>query len=110
MTSLIPDLIGYASSVDCPCQGHSFNGKDLKTRGTEAPLPLRVLRDIPDETVKALVDCLVIITLLATATMAVIGVAYESAGPRVTLALTVKRASSAPVDPCPTVFSVTPFV
>ena len=29
--------------------------------GAEAPLPPRVFRDIPDETVKALVDCLVII-------------------------------------------------
>ena len=34
-------------------------GKDL-TCGTEAPLPPRVLRDIPDETVKALADCLVL--------------------------------------------------
>ena len=27
----------------------------------EAPLPLRVIRDIPDETVKALVDCLAVL-------------------------------------------------
>ena len=40
----------------------------------EAPLPPRVPRDIPDETVKALVDCLVIIILLATATTTVIDI------------------------------------
>ena len=50
-------------------------GKDLKTCGTEAPLPPRVLRDIPDETVKALVDCLVITIFLAVTTAAVTGVA-----------------------------------
>ena len=40
----------------------------------EAPLPPRFSRDIPDETVKALVDCLVIIILLATATTAVVDI------------------------------------
>ena len=38
---------------------HLQEGKDLTTCGAEAPLPQRVLRDIPDETVKALVDGLV---------------------------------------------------
>ena len=46
-------------------------------------------------TVKALVDCLVIIIFMAVATTSVIGVAQEPAGPRVTL---------------PTDVSVTPFV
>ena len=41
----------------------------------EAPLPPGVPRDIPDETVKALVDCLAIIILLVTATTTVIDVA-----------------------------------
>ena len=40
--------------------------------GVETPLPPRVLRDILDETVKALFDCLVIIISLATATAAVL--------------------------------------
>ena len=37
----------------------STRRKGLTTCGTEATLPPDVPRDIPDETVKALVDCLV---------------------------------------------------
>ena len=69
-----------------------------------------VLRDIADETVKALVGCLVITIFLAMTTTTVIDVAYASAGVRVTLALTSKLTSSTPADPCPTDASVTPFV
>ena len=43
--------------------------------GTEAPLPRDVLRDIPDETVKAPVDCLVITVFFAVTTTTVIGAA-----------------------------------
>ena len=46
--------------------------------------PPHVLRDLPDETVKALVGCLVSTILLAEK----IGVAYAPTGVRVTLALT----------------------
>ena len=69
-----------------------------------------VLREIADETVKALVGCLVITIFLAMTTTTVIDVAYASAGVRVTLALTSKLTSSTPADPCPTDASVTPFV
>ena len=58
--------------------------------GTEAPLPPDVPRGIPDETVKALVDCLVITIFLAVTTTTVVGVAEASAGVRVSLALTGK--------------------
>ena len=68
----------------------STRRKDLTTCGTEATLPPDVPRDIPDETVKALVDCLVIIIFLAATTTTVSGVPQEPVGPRVTLALTVK--------------------
>ena len=66
------------------------DGKDTTSGGTEAPLPPDVPRDIPDDTVKALVDCLVIIIFVAATRTTVIGVAQEPAGPRVTLALTGK--------------------
>ena len=78
--------------------------------GTEAPLPPDVLPGIPDETVKALVDCLVITIFLAVTTKTVIGVAYAPPGVRVTLVLTGKLASSTAGGPCPTDVSVTPFV
>ena len=65
VTSLLPVLARVTFS----------EGRDLTTLGTEAPLPLRVLRDLPDETVEALVVCLVIIILLTATTMAVVGVA-----------------------------------
>ena len=45
------------------------------TCGTEAPLPPRVLRDIPDVTVKALADCLVMIIFMAVTTTTVTGIA-----------------------------------
>ena len=63
---------------------------DLTTCGAEAPLPPRVLRDIPDETVKALTNCVVSVIFLATATTAVIGITQELAGPRVTMVLSDK--------------------
>ena len=75
-----------------------------------APLPPRGLRGILDETVTALVDCLVTFIFLATATVAVIDVAQEPAGPRVTTVLSDMQASSAPVGAYPTDVSVTPFV
>ena len=43
--------------------------------GTGAPLPPDVPRDIPDETVKALVDCPVVTIFLAVTTTTVSGVA-----------------------------------
>ena len=52
------------------------------------------LLTFPDETVKALVDCLVITIFLAATTTTVTGVAQESAGPRVTLALTSSPSST----------------
>ena len=64
----------------------------------------------PDETVETIVDCLVTVIFFAATTTTVIVVAYESAGPRVTLALTGKLASTAPVGPCPTDVCVTPVV
>ena len=51
--------------------------------GAQGPLLPRVLRDTPDETV----DCLVIIVFLATATTAVLDIAQEPAGPRVSMVL-----------------------
>ena len=90
-------LLCWDPSVVCSCQGHIFRREDLTTRGTEAPLSLRVLRDILGETVKALVDCLVIIIFLAETTMAVIDAAQEPTGPRITMVL------AGLVGRCPTV-------
>ena len=74
MTSLLPNFFCFADSVVLglvcrlsPPQSHFSKGEDFTAFGAEAPLPPRVLRDIPDETVKALVDCPVIIVLLAMA-------------------------------------------
>ena len=59
-------------------------------RGSEAPFPQDLPRDISDETVKALVDCLVITIFLAVTTTTVVGVASAIACLRVALALTRK--------------------
>ena len=66
VTSFLPDLHGFSNSVALgarllvvPASVPPSEGKDLRACGAEAPLPPRVLRDIPNETVKALVDCLV---------------------------------------------------
>ena len=80
----------WNSSLGCPCQGPTFRRKDLTACSTEAPLPKRVLRDIPDETVKALVDCLVTVILLATETTAVIDITQLPAGARVRMVLSDK--------------------
>ena len=62
--------------------------KDLTSCSAEAPLPPRVPREIPNETVKALFFCLVLATFLATATLAVIAfLAQAPAGPRSTMFL-----------------------
>ena len=61
----------------------------------------RVLRDIPDETVKALVDCLVmIIFFIGSATMAAMEFAHEVAGPRITMVLSGKETLPAPICFC----------
>ena len=52
-------------------------GEDPTTCGTEAPLPPDVLGDVPEETVKALVDCLVITIFLAVTTTTIIGVLHK---------------------------------
>ena len=88
----------------------TLEGKDLTICGAEALLPPPVLRDFPNEAVKAFVDCLVIFILLAAAAMVVIDIVQKGAGPRITMVLSDKCASSAPVGPCSTVFSVISFV
>ena len=79
MTSLLLDFNGFANSVvmELVCilflpGSHFQKERDTTACGVEAPLPPSVLRDIPDETVKAVVDCLVVIIVLATATTAVL--------------------------------------
>ena len=66
VTSLLLDLNGFANSVvlELVCGlslpgSHFQKEKGLTAWCTEAPLPPRVLRDIPDETVKTIVSCLV---------------------------------------------------
>ena len=92
---VISDISAPAPAVVCdepaPVIEHMTPGPVPVTAcGAEAPLAPRILRDIPDETVKALVDCLVTFILLATATTALIYIVQEPAGPRVTLVLSGK--------------------
>ena len=83
--------VDRSTEVNDAGNAYSFSeGKDLTACGAEAPLPPRGLRDIPDETVKALVDCLVTFILLATATTAVIDIVQEPAGLCVTIVLSGK--------------------
>ena len=51
---------------------------------------LTALCDVPDETVKAIVDCQVLVIFLATVTTASSDIAQEPPGPRVTMVLSGK--------------------
>ena len=51
--------------TECWYKRSTPEGKELTTCGTEAPLRPDVLRDVPDETVKAFVGCLGTATFLA---------------------------------------------
>ena len=72
----------WDTSVGCSCQGHIFRKKDLTACGAETPLPPCASRDIPHETIKVLVDCLVSFISSAAATVAVMDLIQEPAGTR----------------------------